>query len=80
MGYRDYVLQFLKRGKMIKMKGQGLAVPHMKLSPSSIARHTGTVSRKMIIDKINGLPSQMRKLSIGKEKKEELFIKNYILI
>ena len=46
MGYRDYVLQFLKRGKMIKMKGQGLAVPHMKLSPTSIARHTGTVSEK----------------------------------
>ena len=30
MGYRDHILTLLKRGKMIKLKGQGLAVPHMK--------------------------------------------------
>jgi len=69
MGYRDYVLQFLKTGRMIKMKGQGLVVPHMRLFPTSTTRHAGTVSRKMVIDKIDSLPSRFKKLSIGKKKK-----------
>jgi len=69
MGYRDYVLQFLKTGKMIKMKGQGLVVPHMRLFPTSTTRNAGTVSRKMVIDKVDSLPSRFRKLSIGKKRK-----------
>ena len=51
------------------MKGQGLVVPHMRLFPTSTTRNTGTVSRKMVIDKVDSLPSRFRKLSIGKKRK-----------
>jgi len=79
MGYRDYVLQFLKTGKMIKMKGQGLVVPHMRLFPTSTTRNAGTVSRKMVIDKVDSLPSRFKKLSIGKKRKGGALRKNYFL-
>ena len=46
MGYREHILTLLKTGRMIKLKGQGLAVPHIKLNNAFKTRSTGTISRR----------------------------------
>ena len=65
MGYREHILTLLKRGHMIKLKGQGLAVPHMKLNNVFKTRPTGTISKRSIIDQID---SRLSSLKLGKKK------------
>ena len=65
MGYREQILTLLKRGTMIKLKGQGLAVPHMKLNNVFKTRPTGTISKRSIIDQID---SRLSSLKLGKKK------------
>ena len=67
MGYRDHILTLLKRGKMIKLKGQGLAIPHMKLNNAFKSRSTGTISRRSLVDQIDSLPSRLSSLKLKKK-------------
>ena len=67
MGYREHILTLLKRGHMIKLKGQGLAVPHMKLNNTFKSRSTGTISRRSLVDQIDSLPSRLSKLKLKKK-------------
>lgn len=67
MGYREHILTLLKRGQMIKLKGQGLAVPHMKLNNTFKTRSTGTISRRSLVDQIDSLPSKLRSLKLKKK-------------
>lgn len=68
MGYREHILTLLKRGHMIKLKGQGLAVPHMKLNNVFKTRTTGTISRRSLVDQIDSLPSRLSNLKLKKKK------------
>ena len=67
MGYREHILTLLKRGHMIKLKGQGLAVPHMKLNNTFKSRSTGTISRRSLVDQIDSLPSRLSSLKFKKK-------------
>ena len=67
MGYREHILTLLKRGHMIKLKGQGLAVPHMKLNNTFKSRSTGTISRRSLVDQIDSLPSRLSSLKLKKK-------------
>ena len=44
---------------VIKLKGQGLAVPHMKLNNTLKSRSTGNISKRSLIDQIDLLPSRL---------------------
>ena len=52
---------------MIKLKGQGLAVPHMKLNNTFKSRSTGTISRRSLVDQIDSLPSRLSSLKLKKK-------------